>query len=143
MRRNKLFSILTVLCFTTWAPLGLAESLTIVIENIEVAEGKIMIQVMSGEEEFSGSNDPIASVLMRARTEEMRFSTSNLPAGEYAIRVMHDINDNNELDVNYVGMPKEPYAFSNNAYGNFGPPEWEDVKFALHGSITQKIQLVH
>ena len=106
MRRNKLFLILTVLCFTTWAPLVIAESLTIVIENIEVAEGKIMIQVMSGEEEFSGSNDPIASVLLRARTEEMRFSTANLPAGEYAIRVMHDINDNNELDVNYVGMPK-------------------------------------
>ena len=80
MRRNKLFLILTVLCFTTWAPLGLAESLTIVIENIEVAEGKIMIQVMSGEEEFSGSNDAIVSVMMRARTEEMRFSTSNLPS---------------------------------------------------------------
>ena len=38
---------------------------------------------------------------------------------------------------------REPYAFSNNAYGNFGPPEWEDVKFALRGSVTQKIQLVH
>ena len=110
MRRNKLFLILTVLCFTTWAPLGLAESLTIVIENIEVAEGKIMIQVMSGEEEFSGSNDAIVSVMMRARTEEMRFSTSNLPkSGEYAIRIMHDINDNNELDVNYVGMEEINY----------------------------------
>ena len=58
MRRNKLILILTVLCFTTWAPLVLSESLTIVIENIEVAEGKIMIQVMSGEEEFSGFKRP-------------------------------------------------------------------------------------
>ena len=27
------------------------------------------------------------------------------------------------------GVPKEPYGFSNNKYGKFGPPDFEDISF--------------
>ena len=27
----------------------------------------------------------------------------------------------------FLGIPKEPFGFSNNKRGNFGPPKWEDV----------------
>ena len=54
---------------------------------------------------------------------------------------MHDENGNGELDANFVGIPREPWAFSNNARGNFGPPTWEDTKFELNGQATQTIEL--
>ena len=38
----------------------------------------------------------------------------NLPAGNYAVQVMHDENENNKLDTNFMGMPIEGYGFSNN-----------------------------
>ena len=57
------------------------------------------------------------------------------------ITVMHDRNDNGELDANFVGMPTEPWAFSNNATGSFGPPGWEQVKFAHQGDTVQRIRL--
>ena len=118
-----------------------AETLTIVVTNVSASDGNLMIQVMSGEEEFKGEQASIASVMQRAQQGEMSFTTTSLPPGEYAIRVMHDSNGNGDLDSNFVGMPKEPWAMSNNAKGNFGPPAWKDVKFTLEGSVTQTLEL--
>ena len=54
-----------------------------------------------------------------------------LPKGEYAFKVYHDENGNDELDTRIMGIPAERYGFSNNARGAFGPPSWEDSKFTV------------
>ena len=120
-----------------------AATLTVVIENNEADEGTIMLQVMADESEFAGETPPVASFMQRARPGELTFCTSGLPQGEYAVRVMHDRNDNGELDSNFVGMPTEPWAFSNNATGSFGPPGWEQVKFSHESDTVQRIRLNH
>jgi uncharacterized protein (DUF2141 family) len=120
-----------------------AETLTVVIENVKASEGHIMLRVLSGEKEFKGDIEAITSIKQRAMSGKVSFTIGNLPAGEYAVQIMHDSNDNGELDSNLVGMPTEPWAFSNNAAGNFGPPKWNDVKFDLTGTIVQSIRLNH
>jgi uncharacterized protein (DUF2141 family) len=54
-----------------------------------------------------------------------------LPSGDYALSVFHDVNGNGELDTNQVGMPIEPYGFSNDAAGNYGPPSFEQSRVHL------------
>ena len=117
-----------------------AEMLTINVTNLTSTEGTVMVQIMQGEAQFSGEVPAITSIMSRATDAEMSFST-RLPAGEYAIRVMHDVNNNGSMDSNFVGMPTEPWAMSNNAKGNFGPPEWEEAQFELNGSVTQTLTL--
>lgn len=117
-----------------------AELLTINVTNLSTTEGTIMIQIMQGEAQFSGEETAISSMMQKATTGDMTFSTQ-LPAGEYAIRVMHDVNNNGSLDSNFVGMPIEPWAMSNNAKGNFGPPKWDEAKFELSGSVSQTLNL--
>ena len=65
----------------------------------------------------------------------------NVPAGEYAISMYHDENDNGKLDKNFVGMPKEGYMASNNEKGFMGPPKYENAKFVVreHGKINIKL----
>ena len=55
----------------------------------------------------------------------------DVPYGEYAIAVYHDENANGRLDKNLVGMPSEPYGFSNNARRTFGAPTWEKARFPV------------
>ena len=57
----------------------------------------------------------------------------DLAAGDYAIKVFQDVNENRELDIGLLG-PKEPYGFSNDARGRFGPPSWEAVRFHFDGT---------
>jgi uncharacterized protein (DUF2141 family) len=47
---------------------------------------------------------------------------------DYAITSFLDENANLTLDKNAFGIPNEPYGFSNNTKGFFGPPSYDDVK---------------
>jgi Uncharacterized protein conserved in bacteria (DUF2141) len=36
-----------------------------------------------------------------------------------------------------LGIPLEPYGFSNNVRITFGPPKWEEAKFTVKGSTAE------
>ena len=55
----------------------------------------------------------------------------DLPAGEYAFAVVHDANNNGKMDRKLFGIPAEPYAFSNDASGNMGPPSYADARLSV------------
>jgi uncharacterized protein (DUF2141 family) len=118
-----------------------AETLTIQVDNVSFAEGSVMVQVLPGEAGFKGETPAAASLMQPAKLGSMTFIAPDISAGDYAIRVMHDVNGNGELDANFIGMPTEPWGMSNNARGNFGPPQWQDVKFTLQGDTTHIITL--
>ncbi len=45
------------------------------------------------------------------------------------------------MNQNFLGIPKEGYAFSNNASGTFGPPDFKDAAFKLEDEITITIKM--
>ena len=117
--------------------------LTIVVDNIESPDGQLMVAVLDSELAFAGQAPAVLSVLMPPQLGQVSFSTDALPAGEYAVRVMQDENGNGDMDENMVGMPTEPWGFSNNAIGNFGPPGWTDISFKLDDEASISIKLNH
>lgn len=54
-----------------------------------------------------------------------------LPEGAYAVSLYHDENGNGRLDTNEMRIPIEPWGFSNDAIGLFGPASFEDARFTL------------
>jgi uncharacterized protein (DUF2141 family) len=64
----------------------------------------------------------------------------NLSPGEYAVTIYVDVNENGKLDKNFVGMPQEPYGFSNDAMGTMGPPGFEAAAIKL-GDENQAITI--
>lgn len=60
--------------------------------------------------------------------------------GIYAVKVFHDVNDNGLLDTNWIGIPKEPYGFSNDAMGTFGPPSFVQASFKV-GAGTSALRI--
>ena len=123
-----------------------AETLTITIADIRESEGRLMIQVANSEKGFEFSEDSVApppvAISQLAEAGEMTFEVT-LPPGIYGARVLHDLNGNGEMDSNFVGMPKEPWAFSNNATGRLGPAKWQDAKFEISGDTAVEIRLNH
>lgn len=53
----------------------------------------------------------------------------SVPPGSYAIAILHDENNNQKMDKNMLGIPKEGYGFSNNASAPFGPPSYKKASF--------------
>lgn len=55
----------------------------------------------------------------------------HLPPGVYGVMAYHDRDDDRKLDTLPIGLPTEPYGFSNDARGTFGPPGWRAASFRL------------
>lgn len=120
-----------------------AGEVEVTVEDIRSAEGRLMLQVVRDQRGFEGEDDPALQLVLEPAVPSVRFSTELKP-GTYGIRVLQDIDGNGELNENVLGMPTEPWAFSNNAAGNFGPPKWREVRFEVGaGSVAQTIRLNH
>ena len=68
---------------------------------------------------------------------------TGLPDGDYAIFVFHDVNRNNKMDNNFLGIPKEGYGASNNKLPFAAAPKFTENKFVLsnHANLQLKIRL--
>jgi uncharacterized protein (DUF2141 family) len=114
-------------------------SMMVVIKNVKEAKGKVSVALFNREDEFMGKS--LASQITTAKTGEVQLIFENVSPGDYAISVMHDANENNELDSNAFGIPKEGFGFSNDAMGMFGPPSFEKAKFSFTGENKIAITL--
>jgi uncharacterized protein (DUF2141 family) len=63
--------------------------------------------------------------------QDVVFRFEALPHGAYAVAFFHDENGNRKLDTNFLGIPREGMAASNDAAGRFGPPRFEDAAVIL------------
>ena len=54
-----------------------------------------------------------------------------LPAGEYAVSVLHDENGNRKMDRSALGFPKEGVGFSNDQKVVLSSPKFEKSKFTV------------
>ncbi|MBJ6110646.1 DUF2141 domain-containing protein [Hymenobacter sp. BT523] len=56
-----------------------------------------------------------------------------LPQGEWAVAITQDLNNNDKIDKNFLGIPTEPYAFSNNVRPTVAAPGFDECKFMVDG----------
>lgn len=75
----------------------------------------------------------VATATARADAASALCVFEKIPPGVYALSAFHDKNANGKLDTNLLSIPSEDYGASNNARGSFGPPSFEDAKFAYRG----------
>jgi uncharacterized protein (DUF2141 family) len=66
-----------------------------------------------------------------AREGDNTIAVRGVPAGSWAVLAYQDENENDELDRNLIGIPRENYGFSRDARGKFGPPSFEDAAIAV------------
>lgn len=115
-------------------PLANAADLTVTVEGISQAKGTIMLGLFdeatyNGDGLLNGAN-------LKVESDRVTVTFEGLDPGEYAVRLYHDLNDDGEMNTNPFGMPTEPYAFSNDAKGRFGPAKWEAARFTLNADGT-------
>ena len=114
--------------------------LEIKVENIKSQQGIIKVCIFDNEADFFGK--ALKCIEVRPGTSShvtVRFK--DLPPGTYAAVAYHDINENGRLDRNFLGIPSEPYAFSNNPSTMFGPPSFSKAAFKLDRSVAIQIRL--
>lgn len=113
--------------------------LEITVKNIKDYKGSIRVSLFNNEKDFLEKT--LESKVVVASATEATVVFEKLKPGEYAVSVIHDLNDNKKLDTGFMGIPKEPYGFSNNARGQFGPPSYESSKLVVKGVVKMSIHV--
>ncbi len=95
-------------------------------------EGKILVALYQSEEGFpKDSEKSIQRTIVEISDGSASGSFEDLSHGQYAISIFHDENNNEILDTNFVGIPKEGIGASRDAKSRFGSLKWKDAVFEL------------
>lgn len=113
-------------------------SLTVKISGMKNNVGVVQVGLFNTEGTFLKTAFKGVSSEIKSNGATVTFS--NIPKGKYAISAYHDANNNGKLDTNFIGIPKEDFACSNNAKGKMGPPKYEDAKFDLNKDLKIDIK---
>jgi len=117
--------------------------LEIVIPNIK-QDGIIYIAIYDNADDYSSgdeSQDIMAYNIIEPVFKGFYSKKISLKKGVYAIKVLVDNNDNGKIDVNFFGIPKEQFGFSNNVLGILGVPKFEKASFKLNSNKKIEIKL--
>jgi uncharacterized protein (DUF2141 family) len=123
-----LFIFITVKPFTSKGQ----HTLTIEISDLRNNNGQLMLAFYDDKEV------KIKGISQAINGKKCIIVIENLKPGKYAFKYFHDENKNEKLDVNWIGIPKEGYGFSNNAKGSFGPPSFEKTILTVKENTTLK-----
>ncbi|WP_310383889.1 DUF2141 domain-containing protein [Roseateles sp.] len=112
------------------------------VSGLTQSEGRVMVGVFSDAGTWLKKGSGGASVEANQQKDgRVLIKLQDLPEGSVGLSVFHDVNGNGKLDSNAMGSPKEPYGFSNNAAGVFGPPKFEKAQFEVKAGARVSVQL--
>ena len=123
-----IFTLLVLVALSSFNPAD--EGIKVNITNLKSNKGFVLVSLFK---EGVGYPDKPEKAFRKAKlsitANNAAVIFSSLPAGSYAIAILHDENDDQKMNKNILGIPREGYGFSNNATAAFGPPRYSKASF--------------
>lgn len=132
------------LCFLISTNLKAAD-VTVIFDDLSSDQGEILYLLFSSKKGFpdQDSYSLRSGKISVMEAKKLGLVLSGLSKGDYALSVFHDENKNGKLDTNFLGIPKEGFAFSSNPKIYFGPPSFEKAKFQIEMDRTIKLEFIY
>ncbi len=108
-----------------------ANLLTVRVTDIPGVKGNLLVGLYDTAASFTDSPMDVSPKIELVTAEDQIVVFNDLKPGKYAIAVVQDLNKNGKLDRNFLGMPKEPLAFSVIKKIPKGKPKFEDCAFDI------------
>ena len=101
-------------------------SLEMEINNLESNKGPIYIRILDENE------NPVIVGTSPVINYSSEITFDSIFPGKYAIQFFHDENENQKMDFNLIGIPKEKFGSSNDVKPILGPPKFEKMLFEIY-----------
>lgn len=112
------------------------------ISNFENSKGICRACLFNDAASFTGEGGtPYRCVQVPVTARKVEAVFDNVAPGTYALFVLHDANNNNKMDKNFVGIPKEGYGASRNKLPFAAAPTFEDNKFSVQNNTAVRLSV--
>lgn len=107
------------------------EGIRITVTQLHNEKGHVLVSLFKDGTGYpDDANKAFRKIKLDISGKKATVLFTGLPAGNYAVSILHDENDDQKMNKTALGLPKEGYGFSNNVVGAFGPPSWSRASFA-------------
>ena len=105
-----------------------ADDLAVEVRGLRSSEGSVRGAIWRNADGFPTEDAKAAGrAEIPAKAGRVVLEFPDVAPGEVAISVFHDVDDDNSLDRNFLGIPREAVGISNAAIGFTGPGDFEDA----------------
>jgi uncharacterized protein (DUF2141 family) len=105
------------------------------VRNVRSDKGIVSAALYDNADNFPSKDSVYMTTESKAVKGETVIRFENVPAGRYAIAILHDENENGDMDTNFLGFAQEGYCFSNNVRAKLSAPKFEKTSFRLKGDL--------
>lgn len=120
---------------------GNSGDVIIEVSGINISKKGNLIVGLFKQNGFPKANQSSYGKTIPITSSTMTVKFSSIENGEYAVAVFQDQDLNDKLSSNFFGVPNEPFGFSNNKFGMFGPPNFSDVSFKVSESKKSNLSI--
>jgi uncharacterized protein (DUF2141 family) len=116
--------------------------LEVTVPQVRNAQGGLGCQLFASAQGFPKKGErALQSVMSPITNGTARCRFQPVPAGTYAVAVVHDENGNQKLDSNFLGVPTEGYGVSNNKTYAMSEPRWDESRFDLAEGESRQLTI--
>ncbi|MBC7386575.1 MAG: DUF2141 domain-containing protein [Cryobacterium sp.] len=133
-------SLFCLLSFCGISIAARASTLEIDVSGLRNQKGQILGLLFSEGQGFPDEASHAAqSSVVTIGGDAPRLLFKDLPAGFYAVALIHDENSNGKLDKKIFGIPKEGIGFTQNPKVRMRAPNFDETKLEVRGNLKSEI----
>lgn len=114
-------------------PAAATETVKVVVTALASAQSTVKLNFYNSPEKFLKDGQVTIRMVVKPDGKNEITVPVELTPGEWAVALTQDLNNNDKLDKNFLGIPTEPFAFSNNIKPRFSAPSFQECKFTVTG----------
>ena len=114
-------------------PAPATQLVTIVVSELASTQAVVKLNFYNAPEKFLKDGQMAIRMFVKPEGKKELTIQVELTPGEWAVALSQDLNSNDKLDKNFLGIPTEPFAFSNNVKPRFAAPNFQECKFMVAG----------
>ena len=121
---------------------GQGYTLTIYADGVDDKGGNVGVLVFNSPNGWAEDRTvALKDITVPAQQGTVKIMVPGLPAGEYAVALVHDVNKNHKLDRNWMSKPTEQWGLSNDPHAVIKTPSYKSCTFQLKGDQEIHIKM--
>jgi uncharacterized protein (DUF2141 family) len=117
-------------------------TLTVVVEGVNQLGGNVGVLLFNSPKGWAEDRSvALKDIVVPAHEGTVNVVIPNLPAGDYALSIAHDVNQNHKLDRNWMSKPTEQWGISNNPHAIIKTPPYSSGRFTLSQNMEIHVKM--
>ena len=116
-------------------------TLTLKVTGINDIKGELVIGIFDNQKDWLKKGHEFYKKKVKVTSNEETIVFKDLPPGEYAVSLYHDVNEDDKCNRNLIGYPTEGIGFSNEAKISIKAPGFKKASFTLQSDLEETIKL--